>query len=66
MKKNEDLMRRRDNAIYARFNDLIVTGTPIMVIYEQMSEEFWLSETSIRGIISKKSRKHDSRDIKII
>ena len=59
MKRMNDLMFRRDNAIYAKFNELLTTGMPTMLIYEQLSEEFWLAESTIRYVVSKKN--HENR-----
>ena len=51
MKRDNELKKRRDAAIFARFNELIVTGKPYQLIYEQMEDEFYLSDATIKQIV---------------
>ena len=48
-----DLKQRRNAAICKRVNELLGQGRPIMDIYAQVGEEFWLEETTIRNIFNK-------------
>ena len=51
MKRDLELKKCRDAAIFARFNELIVSGKPYQLIYEQMENEFYLSDATIKQII---------------
>ena len=45
-----DLKERRNKAICARVRELCGTGLPVMQIYTNLEEEFWLNATTIRNI----------------
>lgn len=51
MKRDLELKKCRDAAIFARFNELIVTGQTYQSIYWQMEDEFYLSESTIKQIV---------------
>ena len=51
MQRNKELMERRNKAIYARFNELIKTCQQYIKIYEQLEDEFFFSEETIKKIV---------------
>ena len=53
-----DLKERRNAAIVKRVNELLGQNRPIMDIYAQVGEEFWLEETTIRLIYNNKWTSH--------
>ena len=57
MQRDKDLMTRRNKAIYARFNELIKTGKLYITIYQQLEDEFFISEETIKKIVLRLSRK---------
>ena len=57
MQRDKELMERRNKAIYARFNELIVTGMPYNRIYWQLEDEFYLSEVTIKKIVIRMTKK---------
>ena len=57
MQRNKELMERRNKAIYARFNELIKTGQQYIKIYEQLEDENYNSEVTIKKIVLKKKKK---------
>ena len=48
-----DLKERRNAAICKRVRELCGTGMPVMNIYAQVGEEFWLEESTIKRIFNK-------------
>lgn len=59
MKSN--LKERRNAAIVKRVQELLGSKRPIMDVYSQVGEEFWLEETTIRLIYNKNS--HYSKQV---
>ena len=57
MQRNTELMERRNKAIYARFNELIKTGQQYIKIYEQLEDEFFISEETIKKIVLRMTKK---------
>lgn len=57
MQRDKDLMERRNKAIYARFNELIVTGKQYNKIYLQLEDEFFISEETIKKIVLRLTKK---------
>lgn len=57
MQRNKELMERRNKAIYARFNELIKTGQQYTQIYEQLENEFFISEETIKKIVLRLTKK---------
>lgn len=57
MQRNKELMERRNKAIYARFNELIRTGKQYIKIYEQLEDEFFISEETIKKIVLRMTKK---------
>ena len=57
MKRNKELMERRNKAIYARFNELIKTGMQYIKIYQQLEDEFFISEETIKKIVLRLTKK---------
>ena len=57
MQRNKELMERRNKAIYARFNELIKTGQQYIKIYEQLEDEFLISEVTIKKIVLRMTKK---------
>ena len=57
MQRNKELMERRNKAIYARFNELITTGQQYIKIYEQLEDEFFISEETIKKIVLRMTKK---------
>lgn len=57
MQRNKELMERRNKAIYARFNELIKTGQQYIKIYEQLEDEFFISEVTIKKIVLRMTKK---------
>ena len=57
MQRDESLMERRDAAIYARFNEVIKTGKQYNKIYQQLEDEFFISEVTIKKIVLRLSKK---------
>ena len=57
MLRNKELMERRNKAIYARFNELIRTGKQYIKIYEQLEDEFFISEETIKKIVLRITKK---------
>ncbi len=57
MQRNKELMERRNKAIYARFNELIKTGQQYIQIYEQLENEFFISEETIKKIVLRLTKK---------
>ena len=57
MQRNKELMERRNKAIYARFNELIRTGKQYIKIYEQLENEFFISEETIKKIVLRMTKK---------
>jgi hypothetical protein len=57
MQRNKELMERRNKAIYARFNELIRTGKQYIKIYEQLEDEFFISEVTIKKIVLRMTKK---------
>lgn len=57
MQRNKELMERRNKAIYARFNELIKTGKHYIKIYEQLEDEFFISEETIKKIVLRMTKK---------
>ncbi len=57
MQRNKELMERRNKAIYARFNELIKTGKQYIKIYEQLEDEFFISEETIKKIVLRLTKK---------
>lgn len=57
MQRNKELMERRNKAIYARFNELIKTGQQYIKIYEQLEDEFFISEETIKKIVLRMTKK---------
>ena len=57
MQRNKELMERRNKAIYARFNELIKTGKQYIKIYEQLEDEFFISEETIKKIVLRMTKK---------
>lgn len=57
MLRNKELMERRNKAIYARFNELIRTGKQYIKIYEQLEDEFFISEETIKKIVLRMTKK---------
>lgn len=57
MLRNKELMERRNKAIYARFNELIKTGKQYIKIYEQLEDEFFISEETIKKIVLRLTKK---------
>jgi len=51
MKRDNELRERRDKAIFARFNQLIITGKQYQILYEEIGEEFYLSDATIKQIV---------------
>ena len=47
------LKERRNAAIVKRVYELLDDDRPIMDVYAQVGEEFWLEETTIRQIYNK-------------
>ena len=47
------LKERRNAAIVKRVQELLGKGRPIMDIYTEVGEEFWLDDTTIRKIYNK-------------
>ena len=43
-----------NKAICARVNELLGKGKPIMLVYEEVGDEFWLELRTIRAIFTKK------------
>ncbi|MBO7546650.1 MAG: hypothetical protein J6T19_08110 [Paludibacteraceae bacterium] len=48
-----DLKERRNAAICMRVYELLGTGKPIMQVYSDLEEEFWLDVETIRKIYNK-------------
>ena len=48
---------QRNKAIYARFNELIKTGQQYIKIYEQLEDEFFISEVTIKKIVLRMTKK---------
>ncbi len=57
MQRDKSLMERRNKAIYARFNELIRTGQQYIKIYEQLEDEFFISEVTIKKIVLRMTKK---------
>ena len=57
MQRDKSLMERRDAAIYARFYELIKTGEQYNKIYQQLEDEFFISEVTIKKIVLRLSKK---------
>lgn len=57
MKRNKELMERRNKAIYARFNELIKSGMQYIKIYQQLEDEFFISEETIKKIVLRLTKK---------
>lgn len=57
MQRDKELMERRNKAIYARFNELIKTGKQYIIIYEQLEDEFFISEETIKKIVLRMTKK---------
>lgn len=57
MQRDKELMERRNKAIYARFNELIRTGKQYIKIYEQLEDEFFISEETIKKIVLRMTKK---------
>ena len=57
MQRNKELMERRNKAIYARFNELIKTGQQYIKIYEQLEDEFFISEETIKKNVLRMTKK---------
>lgn len=57
MQRNKELMERRNKAIYARFNELIKTRQQYIKIYEQLEDEFFISEETIKKIVLRMTKK---------
>ena len=57
MQRDKSLMERRNKAIYARFNELIRTGKQYIKIYEQLEDEFFISEETIKKIVLRMTKK---------
>ena len=57
MQRNKELLERRNKAIYARFNELIKTGQQYIKIYEQLEDEFFISEVTIKKIVLRMTKK---------
>jgi len=57
MQRDKELMERRNKAIYARFNELIKTGKQYIKIYEQLEDEFFISEETIKKIVLRMTKK---------
>ena len=50
---NSDLKERRNKAICKRVQELCGTGLPVMQIYTELEEEFWLDASTIKRICNK-------------
>ena len=61
MKRDQQIMQRRDKAIFARFNQLLPTGKMYQRIYEQIGEEFYLSDERVKKIVLKMSLARDKK-----
>lgn len=61
MNRDDELRERRDKAIFARFNQLIVTGKQYQVLYEQIGEEFYLSDATIKQIVLRAMHTRDKK-----
>ncbi len=61
MNRDQELRARRDKAIFARFNELIVTGKQYQTIYLQIGDEFYLSDTTIKQIVLRAMHTHDKK-----
>ena len=57
MQRDKSLMERRNKAIYAQFNELIRTGQQYIKIYEQLEDEFFISEETIKKIVLRMTKK---------
>jgi len=56
-----DLKERRNAAICKRVYELLGTGKPIMQVYSDLEEEFWLDGETIRQIYNKNKTYYKSR-----
>lgn len=61
MKRDNELRERRDKAIFARFNQLITTGKQYQILYEQIGEEFYLSDVTIKQIVLRAMHARDNK-----
>ena len=61
MNRDNELRERRDKAIFARFNELIVTGKQYQILYEQIGDEFYLSDATIKQIVLRAMHTHDRK-----
>ena len=57
MQRDKSLMERRNKAIYAQFNELIRTGQQYIKIYEQLEDEFFISDETIKKIVLRMTKK---------
>lgn len=55
MKRDSETLERRNNDIYARFNQLLPTGKKYQIIYEQIGYEFYLSDERVKKIVLEKA-----------
>lgn len=65
MKRDSETLERRNNDIYARFNQLLPTGKKYQIIYEQIGYEFYLSDERVKKIVLKKSFVRDKKSSQI-
>ncbi|MBO4519384.1 MAG: hypothetical protein J5704_05035 [Paludibacteraceae bacterium] len=61
MFRDQQTMERRDNAIFARFNELLPTGQTYQRIYEKIGNEFYLSDERVKKIVLKMSHARDKK-----
>ena len=61
MFRDQQTMERRDNAIFARFNELLPTRQTYQRIYEKIGNEFYLSDERVKKIVLKMSHVRDKK-----
>ena len=61
MYRDQQIMERRDKAIFARFNQLLPNGKKYQLIYEQIGYEFYLSDERVKKIVLKMSLTRDKK-----
>lgn len=51
MNRDKETIERRNNDIYARFEELLPTGKQYQDLYCQIAYEFYLSDATVKQII---------------
>ena len=61
MFRDKQIMERRDQAIFARFNQLLPSGQQYQHLYLIIGDEFYLSDERVKKIILKMSHARDKK-----